>query len=93
MALQGSLVSATIGFANGLMVSRPAASWRLLSPLSVRYICGMKQSLPMNGYSIAGLAAGGALLAAVSGLTFALWMEHGAGIFMTMAETGLSWCF
>ena len=53
----------------------------------------MKQILPINGVSIAGLAAGGALLAAVTGFAFALWMEHGAGIFMTMAETGLSWCF
>lgn len=32
-------------------------------------------------------------LAGTLGLTFAGWVEHGAGIFMAMAESGLSWCF
>ena len=32
-------------------------------------------------------------LAGLTGLAFAGWVEHGAGIFMAMAEGGLSWCF
>lgn len=32
-------------------------------------------------------------LAAATGVAFAAWVENGAGILMTMAETGLSWCF
>lgn len=30
---------------------------------------------------------------AVAGVAFADWMEHGSSILMTMAESGLSWCF
>jgi len=32
-------------------------------------------------------------VAAVTGLAFAGWLRHGAGIFLAMAENGLSWCF
>lgn len=32
-------------------------------------------------------------LVGLTGLAFAGWIEHGAGIFMAMAEAGLSWCF
>jgi hypothetical protein len=32
-------------------------------------------------------------VAAATGVAFAAWVENGAGILMTMAETGLSWCF
>ncbi|HWK64308.1 MAG TPA: hypothetical protein VNS34_05170 [Rhizobiaceae bacterium] len=39
------------------------------------------------------LALGLAVLAAVSGIAFASWVDKGAAIFMAMAETGLAWCF
>ncbi|MCR4269102.1 hypothetical protein [Nitratireductor sp. ZSWI3] len=39
----------------------------------------------------AGLAA--LLAAALSGWAFAMWIEHGGGIFLAMAQSGLSWCF
>lgn len=32
-------------------------------------------------------------LASLAGLTFALWMENGAAIFMALVESGMSWCF
>ncbi|WP_188130316.1 hypothetical protein [Neomesorhizobium albiziae] len=32
-------------------------------------------------------------VAAATGVAFAAWVENGAAILMTMAETGLSWCF
>lgn len=36
---------------------------------------------------------GVAALAAATGLAFASWLDQGAGIFMAMVDTGLSWCF
>lgn len=33
------------------------------------------------------------LLAAIGGLAFAGWLNNGAEIILTMAETGLAWCF
>lgn len=33
------------------------------------------------------------MLVALSTLAFAGWLEHGSSIFLSMAETGLSWCF
>jgi hypothetical protein len=34
-----------------------------------------------------------AALAAATGLAFAGWGEHGAAMFLALAESGLSWCF
>lgn len=34
-----------------------------------------------------------ALLAGLFSLAFAGWVDHGSSILLTMAETGLSWCF
>ena len=54
---------------------------------------------PMNAHghisvsSAAKALLGAALFAAVSGVAFAGWLDHGAAIFLSMAETGLSWCF
>lgn len=42
---------------------------------------------------IVGMLVALAAFAAVSGLTFAMWMQHGAKIFLALAESGLSWCF
>jgi hypothetical protein len=41
---------------------------------------------------VAAIAASGLVLAVV---LFALdgWMQHGTAIFLTLAETGMSWCF
>ncbi len=39
------------------------------------------------------LAGSAALLSATTGIAFAAWAEHGAGIFLAMAANGLSWCF
>jgi hypothetical protein len=39
------------------------------------------------------LVAGLALLAALFGLAFAGWVGNGSSILLSMAETGLSWCF
>lgn len=39
------------------------------------------------------LASGAALLVTLSTLAFAGWLEHGSSILLSMAETGLSWCF
>ena len=39
------------------------------------------------------LVLGVALLAAATGAAFAAWVENGAGIFLSLVEAGLSWCF
>ena len=39
------------------------------------------------------LAATAALLSLGAGAAFAAWAEHGAGIFLAMASTGIAWCF
>ena len=53
----------------------------------------MKQFAPMPVSTIAGIVLGVALLAALTGLAFASWMDKGAAIFMAMIESGLAWCF
>ncbi|MCT8996893.1 hypothetical protein [Chelativorans intermedius] len=32
------------------------------------------------------------LLAALAGLGFALWMENGVAMFISLAQAGLAWC-
>lgn len=39
------------------------------------------------------LALAAVALSAAAGFAFAGWMEHGAGMFMALSESGLSWCF
>ncbi|MBO6716821.1 MAG: hypothetical protein JJ913_02565 [Rhizobiaceae bacterium] len=41
----------------------------------------------------AGIVLTALALAATTGVAFSAWVEKGAAIFMTYAETGLSWCF
>jgi hypothetical protein len=48
---------------------------------------------PVSVSSAASIALGAAAFAAVSGIAFAAWLDHGAAILLSMAETGLSWCF
>lgn len=33
-----------------------------------------------------------AAAAGILGLAFAGWLDHGASLFLSLAETGLSWC-
>jgi hypothetical protein len=53
----------------------------------------MNAHRPISVSSAARIAVGAAAFAAVSGVAFAAWLDHGAAIFMSMVETGLSWCF
>ena len=48
-------------------------------------------SLPVA--TVAKAFAATALLAAATGAAFASWVDNGAGIFLAMVESGLSWCF
>jgi hypothetical protein len=38
-------------------------------------------------------AAAGTLLAAATGAAFAAWTANASDIFVTMIQSGLSWCF
>ncbi|MER2536267.1 MAG: hypothetical protein ABTQ31_14015 [Rhizobiaceae bacterium] len=42
---------------------------------------------------LAAIALACLALTVLTGAAFAGWLNHGAGIFLAMAETGLSWCF
>jgi hypothetical protein len=53
----------------------------------------MKNRLALSPPRLAGMLLAFAAFAAVSGVAFALWMQHGTKIFLAMAESGLSWCF
>lgn len=57
------------------------------------YIGDMKHYSTMPGATAAKIALGVAVLAAVTGLAFASWIDKGAGIFMATVEAGLAWCF
>ena len=50
-----------------------------------------QRSLPVS--FLVKAALGVAALAAATGLAFASWLDQGEGIFMTMVDAGLSWCF
>jgi hypothetical protein len=39
------------------------------------------------------LALAAVALSAATGLAFAAWMDHGAEMFVSLAASGLSWCF
>lgn len=47
----------------------------------------------MPAASLAAIAALALGLAAATGVAFAAWLDKGAGIFIAMVESGLSWCF
>ncbi|HTV68692.1 MAG TPA: hypothetical protein VMF90_09155 [Rhizobiaceae bacterium] len=42
---------------------------------------------------LAKIGTGLVLLAAATGAAFAAWIDNGPEMLMSMAETGLSWCF
>jgi hypothetical protein len=54
---------------------------------------GMKSIGSMTPGTIAAIGGGLALLAAATGIAFGAWLQHGAKIFLSLAETGLAWCF
>lgn len=57
------------------------------------YICRMFRSRP----SATGLLARAAIVAVavggLSGVAFAAWIENGSAMLLTLAATGMSWCF
>jgi hypothetical protein len=57
------------------------------------YYLDMKSSAGKMLPSIARIGLAAVAVAAATGLAFAAWVENGPAILMSMAETGLSWCF
>ncbi|WP_183260383.1 hypothetical protein [Aminobacter niigataensis] len=53
----------------------------------------MKQPRRISLKTVAWIALGLAAFAASSGLAFASWLDKDAGIFMSLVEAGMSWCF
>ncbi|WP_203426721.1 hypothetical protein [Sinorhizobium sp. BG8] len=46
---------------------------------------------PWRTMLLTALVAGG--VTALTAIAFAGWLGHGAAIFLSMAESGLAWCF
>lgn len=65
----------------------------LLAKRAARYVGLMKQALPISLSTTAWIAFGLAAFAATTGLAFASWLDKDAGIFMSLVEAGMSWCF
>lgn len=65
----------------------------LLARRVPRYEGAMKQAQPISLSRTAWIALGLAAFAAASGLAFASWLDKSDGIFMSLVEAGMSWCF
>ncbi len=65
----------------------------LFQPSRAYYVRPMNAHGPVSVSTAARIVLGAAAFAAVSGIAFAAWLDHGAAIFMSMVDTGLAWCF
>lgn len=65
----------------------------LLAKPTARYEVMMKQVQPISLATTAWIALGVMAFAAATGLAFASWVDKDAGIFMSLVESGMSWCF
>ena len=65
----------------------------LLAKRAARYEGPMKQAQPISLAGIASLTLVLTAFAAASGLAFASWLDNSDGIFMSLVEAGMSWCF
>lgn len=74
-------------------VAAVGVNMSLLGRLAARYVRTMKQAQPISLSRTAGIALAVTAFAAATGLVFASWMDQGAGIFMSLVEAGMSWCF
>ena len=75
------------------VVGRQRQVGTFLAPRRRAISCLMNAHGPVSVATAAKIALGAALFAAATGLAFAAWLDHGAGIFMALVETGLAWCF
>jgi hypothetical protein len=60
---------------------------------SKRYLPVMKTAAERHVSPLIKIGLAVVTIAAATGIAFAAWVENGAQILMTMAVTGLSWCF
>jgi hypothetical protein len=63
-----------------------------LSPQANRVYIGVKEPT-MTAERYLGLAAAAMLMAAGTGVAFAGWLGHGPEIMLSLAQSGLGWCF
>jgi hypothetical protein len=57
-----------------------------------RYMEPMKPAAVPRS-SLVWLTGAALALAALTGLAFAGWLDHGPRMFLALAESGLAWCF
>ena len=65
----------------------------LLTKRAPRYEGRMKQAQPISLMRTASIALALTAFAAASGLAFASWLDKSEGIFLSLVEAGMSWCF
>lgn len=53
----------------------------------------MSQNTVITSYRFPAVAAGSLLLLGIVGSAFYGWLQFGSSILLSLAETGLSWCF
>jgi hypothetical protein len=78
---------------NGVSWTTESVNMSLLANHVPRYVELMKKALPKSLKTFAWIALGLAAFAASSGLAFASWLDKDAGIFMSLVDAGMSWCF
>jgi len=83
---------------NGASQLKPGRCFRsgkmaLPPPSRPRYVGRMQVYGSFSALTAVKVALGTAALAALSGVALAAWLDHGTAILMSMAQTGLSWCF
>lgn len=65
----------------------------LLARLAARYEGKMKRAQHISLATTAWIALGATVFAGATGLAFASWLDKDAGIFMSLVDAGMSWCF
>jgi hypothetical protein len=91
----GVISAAQLGSAaTGCKPARGTAARCLFVAGRERDRIAMMKSIGSPGVKTMAAVSGGlALLAAATGAAFGAWLQHGAAIFLSMAEAGLAWCF
>lgn len=78
---------------NGVFKNKGGVNMSLLAKPASRYVGTMKLAQPISLSTTVWVALGVASFAAAAGIGFAAWLDKDAGIFMSLVEAGMSWCF
>lgn len=71
----------------------PCDNMRLCPSLFRRYVTCMKMLVSDRAAMWLKISALAFLLASMTGVVFALWIENGSRLFLSLVQSGLAWCF